>query len=358
MSLHFNEKFAKEQVNFYLNFLAKEVRSNSFASYDNEDIKKIKHYFSLFSSIQKNELLYQLLNTNSENIINWHKLLFQEKKENILEVSNSFYNTKISKQFEEENAYCVVNTLFDNPKTNMACLEEIFNYLNWTSELVNYVVNENLVYRSEKLIENIFSYLTEKDLFKQLDENNLKAFVKEYLANKDYPLSVCLNLLFISQVNTHPFNTLDNESKDKIFNDKGFTLSLLVEAIKKCYKNQKELTIFEPLKDLVSEKQFKEAYFDLAHDNRDNRRDFFKLAFNYTLKNRNLIDVKELGEILSFITYYNKIAKQLNFTQLELHIDKDIDKLDNDEKLTLLEKLKLSFSLSIFTSQPKERIKI
>jgi hypothetical protein len=84
MSIDFIQRLEKERISFYLNFIAKEMRNGKFSSYDSGDLDQIKNYYSLFNELEKNELIYQLLNTDAENIINWNKFFLQEKWNNIL----------------------------------------------------------------------------------------------------------------------------------------------------------------------------------------------------------------------------------------------------------------------------------
>lgn len=355
MSQEFNNRLEKERINFYLNFIAKEMRNGKLSSYDKEDLEQIKNYYSLFSKIEKNELVYQLLNTDSDNMINWSKFLIQEKWDNILEVSPNFYAQKISKQFEQEDSFSIIDVLLDNPKINEKAINTIFNHLIWNEDLINYTLSINLAYRTDNIIHHVFQYMNKKEYIAQLNPQTLKDFFLAYIDNKKYPMDLCMDLFFNTHLNVHPFQKMHDDAKNLIIEDKNFTLTLLIKSIR--LSNKKVLindSFFVSLKDKITEKQLKDAFFHL-----DNNGDFFSHTYNQIIKNKSYVDIKLLGNILSYFNYYNKIAKQLNFTEIELDIKKPINQIeDNDEKLLLLEKLKLNATISGNTKIINKKLKI
>jgi hypothetical protein len=338
MSIDFIQRLEKERISFYLNFIAKEMRNGKFSSYDSGDLDQIKNYYSLFNELEKNELIYQLLNTDAENIINWNKFFLQEKWNNILEVSSIFYSQKISKQFEEENCFSIVDVLLDNPKANDKAMEKIFNHLVWDENLVNYLGGVNLAYRSDTAISNVFHYLSKKNYLYLLAPENLKEFFIAYIDKKKYPMDLCMDLFFNKKLNLFPFNYLDNKTKEIMLDDKDLTLSLLVKSIRLSNKKESDMSFFASLKNSVNENELKDAYFNL-----NSQGDFISHTFNQVLKNKTYVDIKLLGNILSYFNYYNKIALSLNFSEIAIDMQKPINKIeDNEEKLLLLEKLRIN----------------
>lgn len=364
MSTKLNDRLKKETINFYLNFIAKEIRGATITSYDHEDIKIIRSYFDQLDTIQKNELIYQLLNTNSENIIKWYSIFFKQKTSNILEVSSLFYSQKVSKQFDDDECFSIIDVMLDNSKLNQNAINIILDNIIWNEDLVNYTINQHLAYKNDNTIDYIFQYLSNKNYLTMLKKETLKLFIDDYIEIKsdNHETELCLDLLFKHQLNIEPFKSLDENIRQLILHDENYIIDKIINSISHKQSRSFEvikvenITIFNCLKDKVSESIFRERFFNLT-----NNENAFSYTFNQMLNTSSYVEVKKLGTLISYFHYYNKIAKQLNFQEVKLDLNKPINEINSyEEQIALLEKLKMVIVLSNSESKfkTKEKLKI